>query len=256
MLPINWKKFLHPAGVYRLEYPAHWDRVRKDEARSCGFGPHDRDDVGLCDFPSDAGHVDRNREAGQGTAQDHQPGTSAYGGGLRPPHTDPAPLQRQGQCAQEGKEGHYSIVAGRCRCSSPAASPGGRPARLDPTLSSLLPPWRLRRRRTGPTTTDQRGARRCLRQQHAEQDFQLDKDPRAEQRRVSNNLHRKVAAPARRSESSGVSCKPGSIHGSAAGARILTKDANLACSPFEASQLPHSDSATRIRSRVNSSPIW
>ncbi|HZW33617.1 MAG TPA: hypothetical protein VFF52_23050, partial [Isosphaeraceae bacterium] len=47
MLSINWKKFLHPAGVYRLEYPAHWDQVQKDEARSCGFGPHERDDVGL-----------------------------------------------------------------------------------------------------------------------------------------------------------------------------------------------------------------
>src|SRR5271166_5034930 len=47
MLPINWKKFLHPGGVYRLEYPAHWDQVQQDEARSCGFGPHERDDVGL-----------------------------------------------------------------------------------------------------------------------------------------------------------------------------------------------------------------
>jgi hypothetical protein len=45
MLPIHWKKFLHPAGVYRLEYPDYWDQVQKDEARSCGFGPHDRDDV-------------------------------------------------------------------------------------------------------------------------------------------------------------------------------------------------------------------
>src|SRR5271167_4988850 len=47
MFPIDWKKFLHPGGVYRLEYPSYWDQVQKDEARSCGFGPHDRDDVGL-----------------------------------------------------------------------------------------------------------------------------------------------------------------------------------------------------------------
>ena len=46
-VPIHWKKFVHPAGVYRLEYPAYWDQVQQDEARSCGFGPHDRDDVGL-----------------------------------------------------------------------------------------------------------------------------------------------------------------------------------------------------------------
>lgn len=43
----NWKPFIHPAKVYRLEYPAHWDQVQQDEARSCGFGPHERDDVGL-----------------------------------------------------------------------------------------------------------------------------------------------------------------------------------------------------------------
>ena len=47
MIHIRWKKFLHPAGVYRLEYPDHWEQLQKDEARSCGFGPHDRDDVGL-----------------------------------------------------------------------------------------------------------------------------------------------------------------------------------------------------------------
>src|SRR6478752_5744136 len=47
MLAIDWTKFVHPAGVYRLEYPSHWDQAQQDEGRSCGFGPHDRDDVGL-----------------------------------------------------------------------------------------------------------------------------------------------------------------------------------------------------------------
>src|SRR4051794_7696378 len=47
MSMFNWKKFIHPAGVYRLEYPALWEQLQKDGARSCGFGPHDRDDVGL-----------------------------------------------------------------------------------------------------------------------------------------------------------------------------------------------------------------
>src|SRR5438270_2341223 len=47
MLPTSWKKFVHPAGVYRLEYPGHWDQLQQDEGRSCGFGPHERDDVGL-----------------------------------------------------------------------------------------------------------------------------------------------------------------------------------------------------------------
>jgi uncharacterized protein YtpQ (UPF0354 family) len=47
MLSLPLKTFIHPAKVYRLEYPAHWDQIQQDEARSCGFGPHERDDVGL-----------------------------------------------------------------------------------------------------------------------------------------------------------------------------------------------------------------
>jgi uncharacterized protein YtpQ (UPF0354 family) len=47
MIPTPVKTFIHPAKVYRLEFPAHWDQVQQDEGRSCGFGPHERDDVGL-----------------------------------------------------------------------------------------------------------------------------------------------------------------------------------------------------------------
>src|SRR6266853_358863 len=47
MLSLPLKTFIHPGEVYRLEYPAHWDQVQQDKGRSCGFGPHDRDDVGL-----------------------------------------------------------------------------------------------------------------------------------------------------------------------------------------------------------------
>src|SRR5947209_200923 len=47
MFPTSLKTFVHPDEVYRLDYPGHWDQVQQDKARSCGFGPHDRDDVGL-----------------------------------------------------------------------------------------------------------------------------------------------------------------------------------------------------------------
>src|SRR6266403_5519692 len=47
MLPTPVKTFVHPQSVYRLEYPAHWDQVQEKDGASCGFGPHDRDDVGL-----------------------------------------------------------------------------------------------------------------------------------------------------------------------------------------------------------------
>src|SRR5438094_5489481 len=41
------KRFEHPQKAYRLEYPADWEHLEKDNAQSCGFGPRERDDVGL-----------------------------------------------------------------------------------------------------------------------------------------------------------------------------------------------------------------
>lgn len=39
--------FVHPQQAYRLKYPAEWENLVQDEGRSCGFGPRNRDDVGL-----------------------------------------------------------------------------------------------------------------------------------------------------------------------------------------------------------------
>src|SRR5260370_39327253 len=47
MQPTDLKSFVHPQSVYRLEYPAHWDQVIEKDGESCGFGPKERDDVGL-----------------------------------------------------------------------------------------------------------------------------------------------------------------------------------------------------------------
>src|SRR4051812_30827053 len=47
MMPTSWKTFIHPAKAYRIECPSHWDQVQKDDGASCGFGPHERDNVGL-----------------------------------------------------------------------------------------------------------------------------------------------------------------------------------------------------------------
>jgi hypothetical protein len=47
MFPTTLKTFVHPLSVYRLELPAIWDQVIEKDGESCGFGPHERDDVGL-----------------------------------------------------------------------------------------------------------------------------------------------------------------------------------------------------------------
>jgi len=41
------KSFVNPLKAYRLEFPAHWEHRVKEGGRSCGFGPYERDNVGL-----------------------------------------------------------------------------------------------------------------------------------------------------------------------------------------------------------------
>ena len=40
-------RFVHPHSAYRLEYPAHWEHITQKDGGSCGFGPRERDNVGL-----------------------------------------------------------------------------------------------------------------------------------------------------------------------------------------------------------------
>lgn len=47
MPPTALNLFVHPHSVYELECLSHWDRVVEKDGESCGFGPKDRDDVGL-----------------------------------------------------------------------------------------------------------------------------------------------------------------------------------------------------------------
>ena len=108
MFPL--KTFVHPGKVYQLDYPAHWDQVQHDEARSCGFGPHERDDVGLWisilpySVDSDRLAEDLPKIVGQGMGK-------ADAGEFR---RDPS-LRHHGLKAdilKEGEGGHYWIVAG------------------------------------------------------------------------------------------------------------------------------------------------
>jgi uncharacterized protein YtpQ (UPF0354 family) len=105
-----WKTFIHPADVYRLEYPAHWDQVQQDEAKSCGFGPHERDDVGLwlSIMPMS---IDTERLV------DDMPKMTEYFFGKAEaanPRRDPS-LKHFGMKAdivREGQGGHYWVLAG------------------------------------------------------------------------------------------------------------------------------------------------
>jgi hypothetical protein len=110
MTPTALKTFLHPHGVYRLEYPAHWDQVIEKDGAACGFGPHERDDVGLwisimpvsVDTDRLAEDLPRLIEHGLGKAD---------AANLRP---DPT-LRHHGLVAdvtKAGEGGNYWVVAG------------------------------------------------------------------------------------------------------------------------------------------------
>jgi len=47
MLYTDLKHFNHPQWVYNLQYPADWELVVQKDGESCGFGPYNRDDLGL-----------------------------------------------------------------------------------------------------------------------------------------------------------------------------------------------------------------
>src|SRR6058998_1076521 len=106
----NWKPFIHPGKVYRLEYPAHWDQVQQDEGRSCGFGPHERDDVGLwiSILPMS---VDTERLAEELPKLMHQLMDKSEAANARADGT----LKHKGfkaDIAKEGQGGHYWVLVG------------------------------------------------------------------------------------------------------------------------------------------------
>ncbi len=110
MLVTSLKTFVHPHSVYRLEYPSHWDQVTKKDGESCGFGPHERDDVGLW-ISLMPMSIDTER------VQDDLPKLmeqSLKGSGAANLHRDTS-LRHFGLVAdatKEGEGGQYWIVAG------------------------------------------------------------------------------------------------------------------------------------------------
>jgi hypothetical protein len=110
MFPTTLKTFVHPHSVYRLEYPAHWDQLTEKNGESCGFGPHDRDDVGLWISMMPVS-VDTDRLAEDLPKLMRQALRDSGAKDLRGDTT----LKHYGLIAdmtKEGEGGHYWIIAG------------------------------------------------------------------------------------------------------------------------------------------------
>jgi uncharacterized protein YtpQ (UPF0354 family) len=202
MFPIQWKKFLHPAGVYRLEYPAYWDQVQQDQARSCGFGPHERDDVGLWISLMPVS-VDSERFAEELPKILTQVLPHMQGGNVR---RDPT-LRHYGVKAdvhKEGEGGHYWLIAGGdVVLFASSQVPMAERDAWNPAFERLMSTLEI--------TRDEELALRQLtnevlvqlRERHPEQDFRLDEKGIRGRNRVvfMSNLYREVrSSPARRAE--------------------------------------------------------
>ncbi len=200
--PINWKKFVHPGGVYRLEYPSYWDQLQKDGARSCGFGPHDRDDVGLWISLMPVS-VDSTRMEDELPKLLDQVLPKMEGGNVRRDTT----LHHYGVKAdvhKEGEGGHYWLIAGGdVVIFASSQLPEAERDIWNPTFEYLMATLEITRDEELALRQLTNEVLMLLRELQPEQDFKLDeKGIRGVNRVVfMGNLHREVrAAPDRRDE--------------------------------------------------------
>ena len=202
MNPIHLKQFVHPAGVYRLEYPSYWDQIQKDDGGSCGFGPHDRDDVGLWISLMPVS-VDSNRLTEELPKILTQALPHMEGGNIRRDTT----LRHYGVKAdvqKEGEGGHYWLIAGGdVVLFASTQLPAAERDVWNPTFEHVMATLEI--------TRDEELALRqltdevigLLRERHPDQDFRADEKGIRGRNRVVflSNLYREVReAPRRRAE--------------------------------------------------------
>lgn len=203
MFPTPLKTFVHPADVYRLEYPAHWDQVQQDEGRSCGFGPHDRDDVGLwiSIMPMS---LDTDRLAEELPKIIDQALPKAEAGKF---WQDPTlhHYALKADILKEGEGGHYWIVAGGdVVLFASSQVPAAERETWNPPFERLMASLRITRDEQLLMRKLANEVLQQLRKRYPEQDFEFDeKGIRGKNRVVFlSNLFREVraAAPSRRDE--------------------------------------------------------
>jgi uncharacterized protein YtpQ (UPF0354 family) len=200
MFPNEWKKFVHPAKVYRLEYPAHWDQVQKDEARSCGFGPHERDDVGLWISLMPVS-VDTERMTDELPKILEQVLPHMQAGNIR---RDPT-LRNYGVKAdmhKEGEGGHYWLIAGGdVVLFASSQVPVAERDVWNPPFERLMASLEITRDEELALRQLTNEVLTQLRERHPEQDFRADEHGIRGRNRVvyMSNLYREVReSPGRR----------------------------------------------------------
>jgi hypothetical protein len=201
-LPAHFEEIRPSRRSVPVEYPAQWEQISKDDARSCGFGPHERDDVGLW-ISIMPYSLDTDRLAEQLPEILNHALPQFEGSEVR---SDPT-LRHHGVKAdmrKQGEGGHYWIIAGGdVVLFASSQVPAAERDVWNPLFDQLMASLQI-------TRDDELFLRQLttevlllLREQDPEQDFQLDEKGIRGRNRVVflSNLYRDVrAAPARRSE--------------------------------------------------------
>ena len=104
------KTFVHPKKAYELEFPAHWEHRVQDDGRACGFGPYERDNVGLWISVMPAS-IDSDRLAEEMPRMFEETMFKANAENVRP---DPTLHDHAWKADIKGDDegGHYWIIAG------------------------------------------------------------------------------------------------------------------------------------------------
>ena len=194
--------FSHPQGAFRLRYPADWEHLEKDNAQSCGFGPRDRDDVGLwisilplrldTDKLSTELRPAFEQALGNSEAVDIRADVTLRHQALKADISEPR------------EAGHFWIVAGGDLVLFASSQvPAAERARWNPQFERLMASLEITRddELLMRKVSDQ--VMRRMRQAHPEQNYEWHEDSiRGRDHRVNlGNVHREVlAAPQRQYE--------------------------------------------------------
>ncbi|MGH7128260.1 MAG: DUF1444 family protein [Planctomycetaceae bacterium] len=202
MTPTRWTTFVHPHKAYRLEYPADWEHRVEEDGRSCGFGPRERDDVGLW-ISVMPFSLDTDRLADELPKMFEFALSKAEAGAVRPDSS----LRHHGMKADmtgEGDGGNYWILAGGDLVLFASSQvPAGERDTWNPPFERLMASVRITRdeellmRQVAVETLE------ILRERHPEQGYELEEQGIRGRDHVVflSNLYREVkAAPQRRQE--------------------------------------------------------
>jgi uncharacterized protein YtpQ (UPF0354 family) len=197
----TFQTFIHPGKVYQLEYPSPWEHLEKDEGRSCGFGPRDRDDVGLwiSIIPMSI-DTDRLMEDLPRLMQETMGKSEATN--LR----EDASLRHYGMKAdmtKEGEGGHYWVVTGGdVVLFASSQVPTAERDLWNPAFDRLMSSLRITRDDALFLRKVANEVLRLLREKHPDEEFEFDdKGIRGKHRAVYlGNLYREVQAAPRRQD--------------------------------------------------------